>query len=63
MSQLARGLQAQVAIDDFAVAARQHGNLEAELADAAAHAIDGGVVLAGIAGVENELIDRPDLDL
>ena len=34
-SQLARSLQAQVTVHDLAVAAGQHGDLEAELADAA----------------------------
>ena len=51
-----------MAVDDLAVAARQHRDLEAELADAAAHAIHRGVVLAGIAGVEDQLVDRPLLD-
>ena len=51
-----------MAIHHFAVAAREHGNLEAELADAAAHAIHGGVVLARVAGVEDEPVDVPDLD-
>ena len=62
-SQLARGLQPQVAVDHLAVAAGQHRNLEAEFADAAAHAIHGGVVLARVAGVEDEAVDRPDLNL
>jgi hypothetical protein len=35
-----------VPVNDLAVAAGQHGNLEPELADAAAHAIDRSVVLA-----------------
>jgi hypothetical protein len=52
-----------VAIDHFAVAAGEHGDLEPELADAAAHAIDGGIVLTGISGVEDQPVDRPDLDL
>ena len=62
MTQLARGLQPQMAIDHLAVAAGQHRDLEAELPDAAAHAIDRGVVLAGIACVEDQLVDRPDLN-
>ena len=61
-AKLARGFQPKVAVDDFAVAAGEHRDLEAELADAAAHAIDGGVVLARIAGVEDELVDRPLLN-
>ena len=47
----------------LAVAACQHGNLEAEFADAAAHAIHDGVVLAGITSVEDEAVNRPDVDL
>ncbi len=62
-AQLARGLQPEVTVHHLAVAARQHRNLEAELADAAAHAIDRGVVLAGIACVEDQSVDRPNLDL
>jgi hypothetical protein len=52
-----------VAIDDFAVAAREHRNLESELANAAAHPIHNGVVPARIACVEDELVDRPLLDV
>ena len=63
MTQLARGLQPEVAIDDLAVAAREHRDLEAELANAAAHAIDRGVVLAGVASVEDETINVPNLNL
>ena len=40
-------------IDDFAVAAGQHRDLEAELPDAAAHAIHGSVVLAWVARIEH----------
>ena len=61
-AQLACGFQPQVAVHDLAVAACQHGDLEAELANAAAHAIHRGVVLAGIACVEDQLVDRPSLD-
>ena len=61
-AQLARGLQAEVAVDDLAVAAREHRDLESELADAAAHAIHRGVVLSGIARVKNKLVDRPLLE-
>ena len=35
------------------------GDFEAELTDAAAHAIDGSVVLAGIACVEDQTVDGP----
>ena len=62
-AQLARGLQAQMAVHHLAVAAGEHRDLEAELADAAAHAIHGGIVLAGIAGVEDQPVDGPGLDL
>jgi hypothetical protein len=50
-------------VHDLAVAAGQNWKFESELAGAAAHAIDRGVVLAGIAGVEDQLVDGPDLDL
>ena len=49
-------------IHHLAVAAGQHGDFEAELANAAAHAIHRGVVLARIAGVEDQPVDRPNLD-
>jgi hypothetical protein len=62
-AEFARGLQAQMAIDDFAVAAGEYRDLESELADAAAHAIHSGIVLAGVAGVENEFVDWPVLDV
>jgi hypothetical protein len=42
-----------MAIDDFAVAASQDWNLEAELADAAAHAINCGVIFSRVARVED----------
>jgi hypothetical protein len=61
-AELARGLQTQVSVDDFTVAAGKHRDFEAELADAAAHAIDGGIVLAGVPGVEDELVDWPQLN-
>jgi hypothetical protein len=41
---LARSLQPQMTVYDFAVAAREHGDLESEFSDAAAHAIDGSVI-------------------
>jgi hypothetical protein len=52
-----------VAVHDGSVAAREHRDLEAEFADAAAHAIHGGVVLAWVAGVENKPVDGPDFYL
>jgi hypothetical protein len=42
--------------------AGQYRDLETELTDAVAHAIDGGVILAGIACVEDQLVDLPGLD-
>jgi hypothetical protein len=60
--QLARGFKSQMAVHHFAVAAHQHGDLESELPDADAHAIDRGVVLAWISRIEDQLLDRPSLD-
>jgi hypothetical protein len=51
-----------VAIYYLAVAASKYRDLEAELADAAAHAIHGGVVLARVARVENQPVDGLDFD-
>jgi len=51
-----------MAIDDLAVAAGQDWNLEAELANAAAHAINSCVVLSGIAGGKS-VCRSPDLNL
>jgi hypothetical protein len=51
-----------MAVDDFPVAPGEHRDFEAELANAAAHAIHRGVVLAGIASVEDELFDGPLLN-
>jgi hypothetical protein len=52
-----------MAVHGFPIAASEHRDLEAELTNAAAHAIDRSVVLAGIASVEDELIDVPGLNL
>jgi hypothetical protein len=41
-------------VDHFPITARKHWNLEAKFPDAAAQAIDGRVVLAGIAGIQNQ---------
>src|SRR5215468_3606651 len=60
-SKFARRFEAQVTINDLTIRASQHRDLETELTDAAAHAIDGGVVLARVADVENELVDGPVL--
>jgi hypothetical protein len=48
-----------VAVHHFAVAPRQHGDFESIFPDAAAHAINRGVVLAGT-GVENQPVNVPD---
>jgi hypothetical protein len=45
--------EAKVAINYLAVAADQHRDLEAELTVRRTHAIDGGVIFAGIAGIED----------
>jgi hypothetical protein len=42
-----------MAVHHFAVAAGEHRDLETELADAAAHAIHYGVVLPGVACVQD----------
>jgi hypothetical protein len=62
MPSFSRGLQPQVTIHDFAVASNQAWDFEAEFADRCAHAIHGGIVLSGVAGVENQTIDWPDLN-
>src|ERR1019366_4259489 len=62
-SQLPRSLQAEVAVYNFTVAARQDGDLEAELPNARAHFIDDSVILPRVPSVEDELIDWPDLNL
>ena len=51
-----------MAVNDLAVAAGQHRNLEAELTEAAAHPFNRGVVLAGIPGVQHQPIDVPCLN-
>jgi hypothetical protein len=52
-----------MAIHYFSIAAREDRDFETEFTDAGAHAIHGGVVLARIAGVEDQLVDGPDLNL
>jgi len=61
-SELARGLQPEVAIHHFTVAASEHWDLEAKLADTAAHAIHGSIVLAWISRVFYQPFDRPSLN-
>jgi hypothetical protein len=51
------------AIDHLSVTASEHRDFEAELPDAAAHAINGSVVLSGIARVEDQVFDRPLLNI
>ena len=62
MPSLRAALIPQMAVHDLAVAASEHRNLEAELADAAAHGIDHGVIFSGITGVEDEAVDGPGSD-
>ena len=50
-------------IYDFAVAAGEDRDLEAELAYRGAHAIDSAIVLAWIARILYEAGDRPNLDV
>ena len=38
-------------------------NFESVFANRSRHPIDGSIVFSGIPGVEDELVDRPDLDL
>jgi hypothetical protein len=49
-------------VDHLAIAACKDWHFEAELADAAAHSIHCGVVFPRVASVQNELVNRPDLD-
>jgi hypothetical protein len=51
-----------VPVYDLAIAAGQDRDLKSEFPDATAHAIDGAVILSWVASVENELIDRPNLN-
>jgi hypothetical protein len=47
---------------NLSVAPSEHWNLETELADRAAHAIYGSVIVFGDCGDRGQAIDRPDLD-
>jgi len=51
-----------MSIDNFAVAANQAWNFEAELTDASAHSIHGSIVLAWILRVFYKPFDRPTLN-
>src|ERR1017187_1249371 len=62
-SQLPCSLQPQVAVHDLTVAARQDGDLEAELPNAVAHFIDDSVIFPRVPDVEDELVDVPNLNL
>ncbi len=62
-AQLARGLEAQVSVNHFAVASDQTWNLEAELTNAAAHAIYRRIVPTRVARVMDQLVDWPELNL
>ena len=61
-AELPCGFQTQVAIDYFTVRARQDRNLKTDLPNAPTHPIDGRVILSGVSGAEDDLVDRPDLD-
>jgi hypothetical protein len=52
-----------MAVDHLTVAAGQHGTLEAEFPEAAAHAIHSSIVLARVASIEDEPVDGPALNL
>jgi hypothetical protein len=60
-SQLARGLDAQMPVHYFAKL-RASTEVLNHSRDRGARAIDDGVVLAGIASVENQAVNVPDLD-
>jgi hypothetical protein len=62
-AQVAGGLQPQVPIHDLAVAASEDRDLEPELADGSDHPIDCSIVLPWVPGVEDQLVDGPELDL
>jgi hypothetical protein len=60
---LARRLEAQMAIDQFAGALGHHRNPKSELGDDRGHLLHGVVVLARIPGVVDQSVDRPLLQL
>jgi hypothetical protein len=60
---LASGLQAQMTINNLAVAPRQNGDFDSEFANAAAHAGHRRVAHSGIPGVEQQPINVPNLNL
>jgi hypothetical protein len=50
-------------VDHLAIASNQTGNFEAKLSDRSAHAINGGIVLSGIAGILDQSFGWPKLDV
>src|ERR1035441_2916761 len=61
--QLLCGLQTQVSVDDLSITTDQARNLEAELLNAAAHAVPCPVVLARIPRIGNKPVNGPRLYL
>jgi hypothetical protein len=51
-----------MAVDHFAITAHQTRNPKAKFKNTAAHAIHRGIVLARVARIENQFVDRPSLD-
>ena len=62
-AKLLSSFEAQVTINDLTIAAGEHRDLEAELADAATHTIHDRIVLPWVACVEDETVNGPDLNL
>ena len=50
-------------VDNLAITARQHGDLEAEFTDAGTHPIHDCIVLPRVPGVVNHALNRPNLDI
>jgi hypothetical protein len=61
-AQPARGLEAQMSVNHFAVASGQTRNLETEFTNTAAHTLHCRIVPARVARVKNQFVDGPDLD-
>lgn len=62
-AKLARGFESQVSINNLTVAAGEDRNLESELTNRSAHAIDGAIVLARVARIFDEPFYRPRFDV
>src|SRR5260370_21448516 len=60
-TELARGFEAQMAVDHIAVTSNQTRNLETKFSDSTAHEVHGCIVLAPVAQVQDQLVDGPDL--